>query len=155
MSGALAGFFGSAEDDWLHPAVHAATKQQQPSPGLPQSAECWSRPTKRVTVGGTTNLVKKLRGSRTRQKQERSGNKHWIVRFEQVDNEASRDRGIAPSGLRVGDCLTAGAFEGRYFVTTSSAADGVGKRVAAQGFPVRVFDPIQGSTSVIRKFWPG
>ena len=58
-----------------------------------------------------------------------------------VDNEASRDRGIAPSGLRVGDCLTAGAVEGRYFVTTSSAVDGVGKRVAAQGFPVRVFDP--------------
>ena len=82
MSGTLTNFFGSAEDDWLHPAVHAATKQQQPSPGLPQSAECWSRPTKRVTVGGTTNLVKKLRGSRTRQKQERLGNKHWIVRFE-------------------------------------------------------------------------
>ena len=51
-----------------------------------------------------------------------------------VDTEASRDRGRAPSGLRVGDCLTAGAVEGRYFVTTSSAADGVGKRVAALGF---------------------
>ena len=31
-------------------------------------------------------------------------------------------------------------ISGRHIVTTS-AADGVGKRVAAQGFPMRVFDP--------------
>ena len=82
------------------------------SPGLPQSCKCWSRTAEPVTAGRRQNLVKKLWGSRTLQKQGRLRNMNSVVRDERhaklamewaVIREEEHQVLLNIYGLRVGD----------------------------------------------------
>ena len=130
-----------------------------PSPKPPRSCECGSLPTKPDTGSRRSSWP----GSDERSHQWRSLGGHELARAVRAARTAGNGVGQTPGRpagviqhlramsrgfhLRPRRGFTSAARLGLlkecYFVTTSEV-DGVGKRDAAQGVPVRVFDPGSG-----------